>query len=435
MSKLQELLRTLCPNGVPFKPLGELGEFIRGNGLQKKDFTESGVGCIHYGQIYTYYGTFATETKSFVSEELAKKLLKVNPGDLIIACTSENVEDVGKAVAWLGNDTIVSGGHSVVFKHSLNPKFVAYFFQTSDFFKQKKMFAYGAKVIDIKTTDLAKIVIPVPPVEVQEEIVRILDRFADYAAELQAELQARKEQYEYYRNLLLAFNPSGCALGTEGKQEIGVTTWGGASYAVEWKTMGEIGKFFGGLSGKSKDDFISGNSRFISYMNVYSNIALDQTREEYVRIRDGEKQNTLEYGDAIFTGSSETPDECGMSSVVVSEPKEPLYLNSFCFGFRLNDRNIFCPDFLKHLLRSKSIRHQIAKTANGVTRFNVSKSLFAKVVLPIPPVELQEKIVAILDKFEVLTNDLQKGLPAEIEAVREQYEYYRNKLLTFKELA
>lgn len=435
MSKLKELIDRLCPDGVEYKPLGELGTFERGNGLQKKDFTESGIGCIHYGQIYTYYNTFATETKSFVSDALAKKLLPIFPGNLVIACTSENVEDVGKAVAWLGTETIVTGGHSVVFRHSLNPKYVAYFFQTEKFFTQKKKFAFGAKVIDIKASDLAKIIIPVPPIEVQEEIVKILDRFADYAAELQAELQARKEQYEYYRNLLLTFNPSACGCGTDGEQEIKVTTWGGHSYEIAWKTMGEIGKFFGGLTGKSKSDFTNGNARFISYMNVYTNIALNQHLEEFVYIGKDEKQNTLEYGDAIFTGSSETPDECGMSSVVTTVPSEPLYLNSFCFGYRLENKSLFVPDFLKHLLRSKSVRAQIAKTANGVTRFNVSKALFAKIVLPIPPYELQVKIASILDRFETLVNDLTQGLPAEIAAVKEQYEYYRNKLLTFKRIA
>lgn len=199
--------------------------------------------------------------------------------------------------------------------------------------------------------------------------------------------------------------------------------------------MGEIGKFFGGLTGKSKTDFISGNARFVSYMNVYSNIALDQSVNEFVLIHPNEKQNVLKYGDALFTGSSETPDECGMSSVVTSEPKEPLYLNSFSFGFRLNEISIYYPDFLKHLLRSKGVRAQIAKTANGVTRFNVSKALFAKVILPIPAYELQIKIANILDRFETLVNDLTKGLPAEIAAVKEQYEFYRNKLLTFKPLS
>lgn len=194
---------------IEWKKMGEIGTFIRGNGLQKKDFTESGVGCIHYGQIYTHYGTFATKTKSFVSEKLASKLLKIENGDIVLACTSENIEDVAKAVAWLGKETIVTGGHSVVFKHTANPKYIAYFMQTALFFNQKKRYAYGAKVIDIKTEDLAKILIPIPPLELQEKIVAILDRFEtlvnDLTDGLPAEIAAVKDQYEYYRNKLLTF--------------------------------------------------------------------------------------------------------------------------------------------------------------------------------------------------------------------------------------
>lgn len=205
---------TSAPPGtykIEWKTMGEIGTFIRGNGLQKKDFTETGGGCIHYGQIYTHYGTFATETKSFVSPELAKKLLTIEKGNLVIACTSENVEDVGKAVAWLGKDNIVTGGHSVVFKHNQNPKYISYFFQTDSFFKQKKKYAYGSKVIDIKTEDLAKFIIPIPPLSIQEKIVSILDRFEslvnDLSEGLPAEIEAEKERYEYYRNKLLSFKP------------------------------------------------------------------------------------------------------------------------------------------------------------------------------------------------------------------------------------
>ena len=109
MNKLDALIAELCPQGVERKRLGDIGVVVRGNGLQKKDFTESGVGCIHYGQIYTYYGTCAYKTKSFVSHELAEKLQKVNKGDLVIAVTSENVEDVGKCVVWLGDDACGNG--------------------------------------------------------------------------------------------------------------------------------------------------------------------------------------------------------------------------------------------------------------------------------------------------------------------------------------
>ena len=205
MNKIDKLLEELCPEGVEYKPLGEIGTFTRGSGLQKKDFAESGVGCIHYGQIYTYYGTSANETKSFVHPDLAKNLTKVNPGDIIIACTSENVEDVCKAVAWLGTTKIVTGGHACVFSHKENPKYISYFFQTENFFQQKKRYARGVKVIDVKAIDLAKIEIPLPPIEVQEEIVRILDKFASLAAEL----QARQKQYEYHRDKLLTFTKIG----------------------------------------------------------------------------------------------------------------------------------------------------------------------------------------------------------------------------------
>ena len=189
--------------------LGEIGTFVRGNGLQKKDFTETGVGCIHYGQIYTYYGTSTDTTKSFVPYDLAQKLTKVKSGNLVIACTSENIEDVCKAVVWLGEEDIVTGGHACVFAHNEIPKYIAYFFQTEYFFQQKKKYARGAKVIDIKITDLEKISIPVPPLSEQQRIVSILDKFEslvnDLTAGLPAEIAAVQEQYEYYRNKLLTF--------------------------------------------------------------------------------------------------------------------------------------------------------------------------------------------------------------------------------------
>ena len=124
-----------------------------------------------------------------------------------------------------------------------------------------------------------------------------------------------------------------------------------------------------------------------------------------------------------------------MSSVVTKEPPEPLYLNSFCIGYRMADAELFNPEFAKHLFRSTPMRRQIVQTANGVTRFNVSKSRLAKVLIPIPPVEVQERIAGTLDKFDLLVNDISIGLPGELAARRSQYEYYRDRLLTFEEAA
>ena len=142
---------------------------------------------------------------------------------------------------------------------------------------------------------------------------------------------------------------------------------------VPFIPMDELGRFYGGITGKSKDDFVNGNAKFITYKNVYSNPELNTDVEDRVRINQGEKQRTLEYGDVIFTGSSETPDECGMSSVVTQRTEEKLYLNSFCFVFRFDNLEIMLPDFAKHLFRSSEMRKKISRTASGVTRYNVSK--------------------------------------------------------------
>lgn len=194
---------------IKFIQLGDVGTFIRGNGLQKKDFTDTGVGCIHYGQIYTYYGTFAERTKSYVSNELAEKLKKAQTGDLIIATTSENVEDVGKAVAWLGDENICISGDAFIYHHNQNPKYMSYLFQTNSFFEQKKKCITGVKVMRINDVAMSKFKFGFPPIEEQERIVAILDKFDslvnDISEGLPAELTARRQQYEYYRNKLLTF--------------------------------------------------------------------------------------------------------------------------------------------------------------------------------------------------------------------------------------
>ena len=198
---------------------------------------------------------------------------------------------------------------------------------------------------------------------------------------------------------------------------------------VECKALSELGNFYAGLNGKNKDDFKDGNAKYITYMNVFSNLSVNTNINDTVQIGEKEKQNIVKYGDVIFTGSSETIEECGMSSVVTNELNEKLYLNSFCFGFRFNEPEIMLPDFSKYLFRSTELRKKIIKTASGVTRFNVSKKKMEKILIPIPPIEVQKEIVRILDTF----TKYQDLLNRELELRKKQYEYYRDKLLTFAE--
>ena len=196
---------------------------------------------------------------------------------------------------------------------------------------------------------------------------------------------------------------------------------------VEYKALRELGEFYSGLNGKSKDDFNNGNAKFITYMNVFSNPSLKIDIDDKVKIEKNENQNTIQYGDVIFTGSSETPEECGMSSVLTSTIDEKLYLNSFCFGFRFYDEKLMLPEFSKYVFRSSEIRKQIKRTASGVTRFNISKKKMEKVTIPLPPILVQEEIVRILDKF----TELAAELATELAARKQQYEYYKSSLLTF----
>ena len=189
--------------------LGEVATISRGGNFQKKDFVESGVPCIHYGQIYTRYGLYADKTISSISNETAQKQKFAQPNDIVMAVTSENVEDVCKCVAWVGNEPIAVSGHSAIIHHNQNAKFLTYYFHTSMFFEQKRKLAHGTKVIEVTPDKLSDIKIPLPSLAEQERIVAVLDKFDalvnDLSEGLPAEIEARKRQYEYYRDKLLSF--------------------------------------------------------------------------------------------------------------------------------------------------------------------------------------------------------------------------------------
>lgn len=187
------------------REFGDICQMIKGNGVQKADFVEDGVGCIHYGQIYTHYGSFTYTTNKFVSQEVFAKARKASKGDIIMTDTSENVEDICKSVAYLGEEDIAVSNHALIIKHNMDPKFLSYSTLTKSFFNQKRKVVFGVKVSGIKPEHLAKIKIYVPPIDEQQRIVSILDTFEQSIANLEQQLAQREKQYEYYRNQLLTF--------------------------------------------------------------------------------------------------------------------------------------------------------------------------------------------------------------------------------------
>ena len=193
--------------------LGELGEFVRGSGLQKKELRATGNPAIHYGELHTHYGAWATETKSFVEASSASRWRRARPGDLVIATTSEDDEAVAKATAWLGEQEAAVSGDALIYRHTLDPKWASYSFRSNHFHAQKRRHITGAKVRRISGQSLAKLRVAPPPLEEQRRIAAILDKFDalvnDISIGLPAELEARRKQYEYYRDKLLTFKEIG----------------------------------------------------------------------------------------------------------------------------------------------------------------------------------------------------------------------------------
>ena len=386
MSRIDELIAELCPNGVETKRLGDISHLVRGHGLPKTDFSEDGVGAIHYGQIYTQYGIWADETSSFVPPQKAEKLAKVDPGDIIITNTSENLEDVCKAVAWVGDDTIVTGGHATVIKHEQNAKYLSYWFASSSFQKCKRALATGVKVIDISAKKLENVKIPVPPLEVQREIVRILDKFTQLEAELEAELEARRKQYVFCRDRFLE---EVC----RGNREV---------------SLGDIAR--------------------ISTGEAISKKVIADHPGPYPVINSGkEPLGFIDTYNVEADPLGVTSRGAGVGSITWREGQ--YYRGNLNYSVTVRNKSEFLDRFFYYYLTSRNSEIQKLCTYQGIPALN--KKNLESLKIAMVPLREQQKYVEVLDKFDALVNDLNSGLPAEIKARRKQYEYYRDKLLTF----
>lgn len=374
----------MCPNGVEWKTLGKLCEINKGEQLNKENMSEVGsYPVINGGICPSGYVEVYNQPKDTIT-------------------ISQGGASAGY-VNWMKTE-FWAGAHCYVVipnKEIVSNRYVYHYVKSIESKLQECQYGAGIPALAKKTVE--QVQIPLPPLAIQSRIGEILDHFTNLTANLTAELALRRKQFEHFREKMLC--PNG----------------------VEWKTLGEVGTFFNGVTGKSKKDFENGNAKFISYMNVFTNPKLNIDVNDTIQINEGEKQNTLQYGDAIFTTSSETPDESGMSAVLTTQSDEKLYLNSFCFGFRFNSLEKINPDFYSYIFRSEPLRKQIVKCANGVTRYNISKESFAKVKIPVPPLAVQQSIVEQLDKFTALIQNIEN----ELALRQKQYEYYREKLLSF----
>ena len=189
--------------------MGEIGTFIRGKRFVRTDIVEEGVPCIHYGDMYTYYGLYATKTRGYIKKDIAKNMRYAETNDVVIVAAGENKDDLGNALAWLGQEPAAVHDACFIFRSEMCPNYLSHVCRTKSYHKQVRMFANEAKICSVSGNDLSKVVIPLPPYELQIKIAAILDRFEtlvnDLSKGLPAEIAAVKAQYEYYRNKLLTF--------------------------------------------------------------------------------------------------------------------------------------------------------------------------------------------------------------------------------------
>lgn len=401
MKNLETLIQELCPDGVEFVKLGDVCE-IKGRigfrGYTRKDLVSESEGAITLSPSNIINGNIVYDKCSYISwakyEESPEIMAEV--GDVVFTKTAS----VGKT-AYIENmpkEMTINPQLVLLKKFRGVSKYLAYILKTTYFQNEVKKITGVGSVPNVPQSSLAKIEIPLPPIEVQTEIVRILDKFTSLEAELEAELDCRKRQYEYYRDKLLSFD-------NVGGQEVTISKIGDIGRICMCKrimknqTNSESGIPFYkiGTFGKVADAYISND--------VY---------EEYKKLYSYPKK-----GDILMSASGT------IGRTVVFNGK-PSYFQDSNIVWVDNDETKVFNSYLNYY-------YQIIewKTQGGTIK-RLYNNLLAGATIKYPSLEEQHRIVSILDRFESLTTSLQSGLPAEISARRQQYEYYRDKLLTFK---
>ena len=389
MNTIKQLIDKYCPDGVEYKKLGEVCTFQRGTSLTSKNAIEGDIPVISGGQKPAFYHNVANREANSIT--------------------------VAGSGAYAG---YVSFWNKPIFAadcFTVNPdcsilliKYVYHYLLNI----QEKIYGTkkGAGVPHVHGNDIAKFLIPVPPLPVQHEIVRILDSFTSLEAELEAELKARRKQYEYYRDQLLSF-----------KHLIG-----GGKNEVEWKTLGEVFEMRNGYTpSKSHSEFWEGGTiPWFRMEDIRKNGR--KLSDSILHITDkGLKGKGLFDKGTFILATTATIGEHAL--LIVDSLANQRFTN---LKIRKSLVNSLLVDFVFYYL---FIVDEFCKRHTNKSGFeSVDMKALSKMPFPIPPLSTQRRIVSILDRFESLVNDITTGLPAEIAARHQQYEYYRDQLLSFK---
>ncbi len=387
MSKIEDLIQKLCPNGVEYRKLGDVCEIVMGVSPQGNTISETDGFEFHQGK------TFFDKIYLKPSGLYTLNPLKIVDADYILMSVRAPVGTVN-----LTNRQICIGRGlcGIKAKKNLYKKYVFFFLEGISYELNTK--ANGATFTSISSKEIKEIAIPVPPIEVQQEIVRILDKFSTLSEKLNRELELRKKQYEYYREKMLSFEGNGVL--------------------TKEYTVDELCNF---RNGKGHEKSIVENGEYVVVNSKF--ISSDGQARKYSEI-----QISPLYKDDLLMVMSDLPNGKALAKCFLVDKNDTYTLNQRICALAVKDKNLILIKFLYYILNRNE---QLLKYDNGVDQTNLKKGDILDVKISIPSFAEQERIVSILDKFDTLVNDQEKGLPAEIRKVQQQYEYYRDKLLTF----
>ena len=377
--------------------VSNLLDFYPTNSLswEQLDYSNGQIKNLHYGLIHKGLPTMvdaSSDLLPYIKEEIVPKSYTLfKEGDVSFADASEDTNDVAKAIEILNcnGQQIVSGLHTIHGRDNTDQTVIGYkgyAFASESFHKQIRRIAQGTKVFSVSVRNFDETYIGVPSKDEQAKIAKLL-------IAIDKRIATQNKIIEKLQSLIKGLNDS-----LYKQYGNAITT-----------SFSDLGHSYSGLSGKSSEDFGSGKP-FITYLNVYSNNVVNENEYQYVRINDGEKQNIVQCGDVLFTLSSETPEEVGVGSVYLGI--DEVFLNSFCFGFHIDNKELAYPPYFSYYVSSTPFRKFIYPFAQGSTRFNLCKADFEKASIKLPSLNNQ-KHIAILN-----------SITGKIETEKNLLEYY-----------
>ena len=369
----------VIPDDWSTRSLGEIGHCLIGLTYEPSNVRPDGLLVLRASNIGDGGLQFGDDV--FVDVDVPERLL-VRPDDLIICVRNGSRRLIGKCTLLDSRaEGMTFGAFMSVFRSDDN-HFVAYCFQ-SHIIKRQIRQHLGATINQITNKSLNSFEVPFPPLperhavaEALSDVDALLDGLDRLIAKKQHLKQATMQQLLTGQTRLPEFDD-------------------------EWETkrVGEIGTTYGGLTGKTKADFGVGHARYVTFLNVLANVVIDAHQYEPVRVEPGERQNPVRRGDILFNGTSETPDDLAMAAVAWRDV-DNLFLNSFCFGFRVHNPNEHLPLFLAYYFRGSTGRHIMHALAQGATRYNMSKRQFMALALSLPQHDEQKAIATVLSDMD-----------------------------------